>query len=660
MKTDLWPRFAGALWAVSFFLSFAYLPVPELARMGCVLSGFTALAMLIVPGGPLAQRDVFAPRLSLLLVAFAVLALCSAAWSVAPYYSLMFLGGFLLLPATILALFIAVPQMRDMFLRWAVTGAGLVIVGTALCALVQIFAFPETLTNGRPRYPISNPNTYAALLSLGVFAGLGLYFRANGAGMRRILWLGLLIVLAGFAGMTGKATALAFGIGLIALFIFGARDVLRARWKPLLLLGFLTFALAGLITEFVNSRGAIDRVYGMMLGGETATVQNRIDIWRATLHLIADHPLLGTGYATFSQMYPSVRPVSDYFSSGFMVHMDPLQFWAELGVVGPVLFYAFGFSVFLMVLRFRKAQEKPDMLVLSLFLGCGAFLAHSHVDFLFYTLPVMMAFSLAVPALVLGLQGNSARPLAFMARWSQAVQVFAVILPMLVFLMIFVPVMAGEYYAGRASRALKAGDLNQFAAAVNTGNQMGLGLNARPYLMAAMIPMGLLTESPFLPLTEQQALFRQIDGLLSQALKRNARLAAAWYQRGRMLRHLSADIIPADYISAEDAFQTALRIDPMHLPARLALADLYEGEGKDQAALEVLLEGVERPYPNFDAAPYYDRVEKMASALGRDDALPKIKEFAATHHARVNAARHHHSAVKDALGRGGDDFLLIP
>ncbi len=666
MKTDLWPRFAGALWAVSFFLGFAYLPAPELARLGCVLSGFTALGLLIAAGGPLAQRSVFAPRLSLLLVLFALLALCNAAWSVAPYYSLMFVGGFLLLPATMLALFIAVPQARNDFLRCAVMGAGVVIVGTALWALIQIFFLPDILINGQPRNPFSNPNAFAGLLSLSFFAGLGLYLKGGAARTQRILWIGLLVILATLAGIAGKAASLALGIGLIALVIFGDRQILKARWKPLLSLGFCTLVLTSLMAVLADKRGAFDRVYGMILGGETATIENRIDIWHATLQLIAQHPLLGTGYGTFSQTYPSVRFISDYYSSGFMAHMDPLQFWAELGVLGPILFYAFGIGVLLMFLRFRKAQRKagarPDMLVLSLFLGCGAFLAHSHVDFLFYTIPAFMAFSLAVPGLILRLgdHPDPVRPFSFMKRWAPPAQFFALILPVLVFLMLFVPVLAGEYYASRASRALKTGDLNSFAAAVNTGNQIGLGLNARPYLMAAMIPMGLLTEAAYLPLAEQQALFRQIDGLLAQSLRRNSRLATAWFQRGRMLRHLSPDIIPAGYMSAEEAFQTALRLDPLHLAARLALADLYEAEGKERAALDVLLAGVARPYPSYDAAPYYDRVEKMAMALGYEDSLPQIKEFATSHDNRVEGARRHDRALKAVLGRDEGNFSLIP
>ena len=665
-RTGFFARFAGVLWVVSYALGFAYWPIPELALLGCVLAGFAGLGLLVALGGDLRDRVMRAPRLALAVALFAVLVVGSIFWSVAPYYSLIFSGGFLLLPATILALLVAAPEARSAFLRWSLAGAGLVILGTALWALVQVFVFPEILINGQPRHPFSNPNGFAGLLNLSFFALLGLYFRAEGRKAKILYWCALLIVLSAFAGIAGKAASLAMAVGVAALVIFGDRGVLKSRWKGLALLGGAGFAVATAMALLSDRRGAIDRVYGMVIGGETATIGNRIDIWRASLDLIAANPLQGSGYATFSKLYASVRPVGDYFSSGRMAHMDPLQFWVELGVLGPVLFYAIGIMVLLRFLRFRrgeKAAKAPrDMLVLSLFLGCGAFLAHSHVDCLLYLAPATMAFALAVGALVLRLGGEAEGKAVFapLGRWPGWVQVLIVIFPFLCFLAAFIPVIGGEYYAGRAARELQRGDLNGFAAAVNRANKIGLGLNTRPYLMAVMIPMDILAATPYLKLEEQQELFRQIDGLLGRALRRNQKLAPAWYQRGRMLRYLSPDIVPAGYPGAEEAFKTALRIDPLYLPARLALADLYEEEGRGEAAWGILLDGVKRPYPDHDAAPYYDRVEALARVLGHDDALDEIAEFATNHDLRVEAARQRRQAEKAVLGGVEDNFPLIP
>lgn len=666
MKTDFYPRLAGVLWALSFFFGFAYLPVTELERLGCVLTGFAGLGVLLAAGGPLREREVPVPLLALLVAGFALLAVASAAWSAAPYYSVLYLGGFLLLPATILAVLAAAPQNRTIFLCWAGGGAGIVVACTALWALIQIFCLPETLVNGQPRNPFPNPNAFAGLLGLSFFAGLGLFFQSGQPKTRLLYWVFLAVILSAFAGIAGKAASLALAVGLFGLVAFGDRTAIKARWKPLLSLGGAVLAAATAMRFLSHQRGAIDRVYGMLMNGETATIANRIDIWQATLKLIAENPFFGTGYASFALTYPSVRPIADYYSSGLRAHMDPLQFWAELGVLGPVLFYAIGFTVLARFITFRKrekAQGKvPDMVALALFLGCGAFLAHSHVDFLFYVTPTLMAFGLAVAALVLriGREADSKTVFHWMKDTPPALQGLPVMLPWLLFLLVFIPVMGGEYYAGRASRALKDGDLNAYAAAVNTGNKIGLGLNARPYLMAAMVPMDILTAAPYTRLEQQQALFRQIDGLLECALRRNRMLASAWYQRGVMLRHLNPDIVPEGYWTAEESFQAALRIDPQHLPARLGLAELYAGEGREEAEFALLMDGVERPYPLYDAAPFYERVRALALRLGQDEALPVIDRYARTHDDRVEAARRYESAVKAALGADGNEIFLIP
>lgn len=667
MKTDFYPRIAGILWVISFLSGFAYFPDSDWERLGCVLTGFAGLGILVASGGALRDRAVAAPFLSLLVALFALLAGVSAIWSVAPAYSILFLAGFLLLPATILAVLVAAPQNRLVFLRWAGTGAGLAVVLTALVALGQMIFLPGILVNGQPRYPIANPNALAGLFSLGFFAGFGFYMQ-DGSRNRRFLYAGgLLVILTAFLAIGGKAASLGLVVGLLALILLGDRQALKARWKSLTLLGGGGVVLSLAVNFLAHQRGAFDRVYGMMIGGETATIANRIDIWQAAFKLVAEHPLLGSGYASFPQLYPAVRMIGDYYSSGLRVHLDPLQFWVELGVMGPVLFYAIGGVVMLQFLRFRKRERAqnaaPDMLALSLFLGCGAFLAHSHVDFLFYVTPPAMAFGLAVTMLVLRLQDGAAdrRVFSGLKNIPPVLQGPVVMLPFLVFVAVYLPVWGGEYYANRAARALQAGDLNDFAASVNNANRIGLGLNARPYLMAAMVPMDILAAAPYTRLDQQQALFHQIDGLLEQALRRNRALASVWYQRGMMLSHLSPDIVPADYVSGEDAFKTALDLDPQHLPARLALADDYAARGREQAEYEILLDGVARPYPTYDAAPYYDRLRALALRDPvRAGDLAVIDQYAEIHSQRVAAARRYESAVKAALGGVKSEFFLIP
>jgi O-antigen ligase len=113
--------------------------------------------------------------------------------------------------------------------------------------------------------------------------------------------------------------------------------------------------------------------------------QNRISIWRDTLGLIRQHPLLGTGLGTFSVAYTSVQ-------SSFLnllvdhAHCDYLQLVSELGLPGGILVFA---SIFWILARaVRSYLRTEDRFEAAVCLGCSgsiiAMLVHSLADFNLY------------------------------------------------------------------------------------------------------------------------------------------------------------------------------------------------------------------------------------------------------------------------------------
>src|SRR6267378_3309157 len=123
-----------------------------------------------------------------------------------------------------------------------------------------------------------------------------------------------------------------------------------------------------------------------VLGQEYAqTGQNRISIWRDTLNLIHQHPLLGTGLGTFSVAYTSVQTA---FLNHLVdhAHCDYLEVVSELGVPGGILVFGSIFWILARaVRRYRKAEDRFDAAVC---LGCigsiAAILMHSLADFNLY------------------------------------------------------------------------------------------------------------------------------------------------------------------------------------------------------------------------------------------------------------------------------------
>ncbi|HWN99354.1 MAG TPA: O-antigen ligase family protein, partial [Blastocatellia bacterium] len=104
-------------------------------------------------------------------------------------------------------------------------------------------------------------------------------------------------------------------------------------------------------------------------------------VWRDTLTMFANHPVLGVGLGAYETVYPMFT-----HGNGYMVvqyaHNDYLQLLSDAGLAGGVV------GVWFLVLLFRaiaRGTRSPDPLMSGLALGCGggifSLLVHSLFDF---------------------------------------------------------------------------------------------------------------------------------------------------------------------------------------------------------------------------------------------------------------------------------------
>ena len=93
-----------------------------------------------------------------------------------------------------------------------------------------------------------------------------------------------------------------------------------------------------------------------------ATDSIRLQIARDSVHLVAQHPLLGSGLGTFTAVYPQVRsfPTSLFVNAA---HNDYVQLAVETGLLGMLCAAAFLFLVFRNALR--QIQPSAAKLVFS-------------------------------------------------------------------------------------------------------------------------------------------------------------------------------------------------------------------------------------------------------------------------------------------------------
>ena len=113
--------------------------------------------------------------------------------------------------------------------------------------------------------------------------------------------------------------------------------------------------------------------------------QDRLSIWRDTLHLIRREPFLGSGFGTFAVVYPSVQTaflnhLVDY------AHCDYLQIAAELGVPGGILLFGAIFWILGLTVRHSSTAcgEHDKAISLACLGSITAILLHSLADFNLY------------------------------------------------------------------------------------------------------------------------------------------------------------------------------------------------------------------------------------------------------------------------------------
>ena len=573
------------LWIAAFVFS---LPLVEPHAIARALSVTCALG---AAGATVWQYGV--PRLSPLVITaglFWVLAAVSVVFSTAPYVSLMALATFSLMPLSALA-FIAAPERA---LRVAAGGVGAVLGALALWAMAQHLFFTDMLVFGQVRHPFANPNSYAVLLALGVFPALGAAAGINGRGRAALMLLAALLAAAVMV-IGGRSVALLLVLAGIVFFVMTRSGGAGRRAAVVLAVA----VCAGVLLALAGDNPPIMR---MLHGadGEAAGF-GRLPLWQGAAAMFLDHPVAGTGIGTFALYYPAYRLSGDVASGGYMAHSDPLQFTAEMGGAAAVLFYAF---IALCLLRMKKswAGVSNKAWAAGCLCGLGILVVHSHVDFNFYTAPILCAAGLTLAAWYRAVDGGVVVP-------RLPVRAGALVV-MTAFFVLMQGLFIAEHQIVTARTMVMNGDMDGFGAQVNAANKTGFGMNAQAYVMAATMPIGLMHGAPQ---ADRPALYAQAMGLLMQAEKRNARLVAVPYYRAQV----SALHQPDGEKTPEQWLRAALALNPQHTESRVLLGQRLRAAGDGDEAYAVLKAGLNWPYGTAAARDYYD--ELGAQALMRKD-----------------------------------------
>ncbi|HET7560325.1 MAG TPA: O-antigen ligase family protein, partial [Limnochordia bacterium] len=170
-----------------------------------------------------------------------------------------------------------------------------------------------------------------------------------------------------------RASLLVYGVALLA---FGLRS-----WRTALAAGGAV-AAAGAALVAVPGWGA-----RLMTAFQVQPNMDRILIWRASWHMLRDHPWFGIGGGTFVKLYPAYR-LDPYHWPVSMPHNLELNVAVQLGIVGLALFVS---VTVLGALQLRGRPQRRSVYGGALF-AVAALLLRDQVDITLFKATVAAPF----------------------------------------------------------------------------------------------------------------------------------------------------------------------------------------------------------------------------------------------------------------------------
>lgn len=109
--------------------------------------------------------------------------------------------------------------------------------------------------------------------------------------------------------------------------------------------------------------------------------EGRLDTYRATLHMIADHPWFGTGLGTFVWSFPSYRSSDNMRGVWDLAHSTPLELAADLGLPLALVVGCAWVLILVLLIRGVFRRRRDRIFPLAAFAVALIGLLHSMVDF---------------------------------------------------------------------------------------------------------------------------------------------------------------------------------------------------------------------------------------------------------------------------------------
>ena len=259
---------------------------------------------------------------------------------------------------------------------WSATGGGAVL-------LAAISAVRLCLDGTRPAAPLTDANSYGALLYVVLFILAGRLLDRPWQGLSSRLWYPGLAAVMLLAFVIAGTQSRACSFILLAGAVFSTLYAFRHRLALQPLVAVLGAGLTGvLVHDLVIATTPVVAGAESIAGGLAV----RMVLIQSALQMYLSEPLSGIGLYVFPLLYRQIRTAADDDTAGLFVHNDYVQLLVEGGPL--LLLPVLALGCWLGVVLWRAFSSESRFLIGDR-LGCvfalGALLAHAQINFVLYT-----------------------------------------------------------------------------------------------------------------------------------------------------------------------------------------------------------------------------------------------------------------------------------
>lgn len=281
----------------------------------------------------------------------------------------------------------------------------LILISNILAAsygIIQSIGFDpvrwQTDFSRRAASTLGNPNFLAGQLILAIPLAISLFFSEK---LSKPVSIIMIIVLCSALVLSQTRGAYAgFIVSLIIFFILTSKyeKELFNRFKTPISAVFFVLFILFLIYIGVNSEIRTRIKDALTLKDSSATI--RVSLWKNTMHLIKENPLLGTGAGNFEIKYPYYQYKSlkyrDFFENDFYksghAHNDLLQIMGEYGIPASGFIILLFYTLFLNGIKVLKTQNNAKFFIIAVLSGVAGILIHGLFNFPLLIIPTTATF----------------------------------------------------------------------------------------------------------------------------------------------------------------------------------------------------------------------------------------------------------------------------